>query len=327
MYLDQFVWIGLSQAANQRPNGAAYADALEMCRAARAHGKASFPLDLYRYWETAKRGDSGSRNRLVNTMIELSDFDSMLTSHRLLDYELDMALNVRFGRPSNVVRPRIFGRGISHATGGAVHNAARPANEQPPSSDPSSDLRTPIDRALEEVLLRAGPDTHARAGLPLNLVDWGDLYAQHEVKVATDIAARSVPRDQLLAAVTHADFYDIAPAISRRLEAAGISKKEVDDVLGNAGLLQLVHSAPTRRVTNVLRASKHVHTQPQQRWKKSDFIDVIALPAPVVYCDVVFTEKEWVTALTRDKRDPLDKRFNTRLISKPDQLVSILAAV
>jgi hypothetical protein len=77
MYLDQFAWIGLARAAHHRPDGANYAPALEMCRAAQQMGLASFPLDLYRYWETAKNSNDGSRNRLVDLLIELSDFDTM----------------------------------------------------------------------------------------------------------------------------------------------------------------------------------------------------------------------------------------------------------
>ena len=38
--LDQFAWIGLSRAAHDRPDGAKYAPALEMCRAAQAMGLA-----------------------------------------------------------------------------------------------------------------------------------------------------------------------------------------------------------------------------------------------------------------------------------------------
>lgn len=39
----------------------------------------------------------------------------------------------------------------------------RRTDQRTASEDKSSDLRTPIDRPLEELLLRAGPNTHARA--------------------------------------------------------------------------------------------------------------------------------------------------------------------
>ena len=92
VYLDQFAWIGLARAAHGRRDGARYRDALEMCRATRAHEVASF-------WETAKNHNDCSRNRLVDTMIELSDFDAIITPKQLFQYEIDIALRARFGRP------------------------------------------------------------------------------------------------------------------------------------------------------------------------------------------------------------------------------------
>lgn len=76
---------------------------------------------------------------------------------------------------------------------------------------------------------------------------------------------------------------------------------------------------PTRRVTNALRAGKHA--QGQQKWSGSDFIDVVSLPVPTVYCDVVVTEKQWVDLMKRRK---LDERFDTRLISNEKQLIGVL---
>ncbi len=326
VYLDQFAWIGLARAAHGRLDGERYRDALEMCRAARAHEVASFPLDLYRYWETAKNHNEGSRNRLVDTMIELSDFDAITTPKQLLYYEIDTALSARFGRPADAAAPRVFGRGIAHLTAGGVHYSTKPTNGRVASEDKSSDLRTPIDRQREELLLRAGPSTHARVGLPLDLVSWGDLFVQHEASVAKGIARRKVPRAELLPAVVHSDFNDIAPALRDRITAAGISATEVSETLGGVGLLQLVQSLPTRRVTNALRVSKHLHPPQHQKWKANDFIDIVQLPVPTVYCDVVFTEQQWVRALTRDKDDKLDERFGTKLIFEPEQLVEALVA-
>jgi len=324
VYLDQFTWIGLARAAYGRRDGACYRDALEMCRATRVHEMISFPLDLYRYWKTAKNHNDGSRNRLVDTMIELSDLDAIITLKQLLQYEIDIALRARFGRPNDVTAPRVFGRGIAHLTAGSVHKSMRRTDQRAASEDKSSDLRAPIDRPLEELLLRAGPSTHARAGLPLDLVNWGDLFVRHEVGVAEDIARRKVSHAELLPAVVHSDLNDIAPAIRERVTAAGISATAVTETLGGVGLLQPVEFLPTRRVTSALRVSKHLHPRSHQKWKANDFIDVVQLPALAVYCDVVFTEQQWVQTLTREKDGTLDERFGTKLIFEPEQLVEVL---
>lgn len=317
IYLDTFVWIHLAKAAHGRPDGDEYVDALKMCRAARAHGIASFPIDLYRYWETAKNSNDGSRDRLADTIIELSDFDTISVPTAILDNEVDQALRARFGRPHAITPPRVFGRGIGHLTNGAVFNAMRPAQERPPSEDKSSDLRLPIDRELEETLLRAGPADHAHDGLPLDR--FAENYVQHEVKIAHDLAALNAKGQLLEEAVVAADFKDIVGVLQARLDRAGISPDEAVAALGDAGLLQLVQDIPTRRVTNALRAGKHA--QGQQQWRESDFVDVVALPVPTVYCDVVVTEKQWVDFMTRRK---LGERFDTRLISDEKQLVKVL---
>ena len=322
IYLDQFAWIGLSRAAHKRPDGAKYAPALEMCRAAKQMGLASFPLDLYRYWETAKNSNDGSRNRLVDLLVELSDFDSMAMPQVILDREIDLALSVRFGRPIAPSPPRVFGRGIAHMSNGRVTDTARPGAA---TTSSSSDLRVPVDRALEEALLRAGPKEHARSGAPIDIINWGDLYAQQEVRAAQDIAHRKVRREDLLAAVVQTDYQDLVGAVRARLEAAGITAEEAVETLGDKGLLRFVYGLPTRRVANQLRVSKHIHPPQQQKWKPSDFVDVIALPVPVVYCDVVFTEHEWVRALTRDKTDLVHERYDTALIHEPHQLTDLLS--
>jgi hypothetical protein len=130
--------------------------------------------------------------------------------HVVLEHELDLALSDRFGRPLDAGQPRIFGRGITHLSNGRVTNAARPQSR---SGESSSDLRAPIDRGLEEVLLRAGPKDHARAGVPMDFINWGDLYADQEVKAAQDIAGRNIRREDLLAAVVHTDSQDILDRI------------------------------------------------------------------------------------------------------------------
>jgi hypothetical protein len=56
IYLDQNKWVDLARAATGHPLGERFTDALAVFRAAVASGTASFPLDMYRYWETGKRG-------------------------------------------------------------------------------------------------------------------------------------------------------------------------------------------------------------------------------------------------------------------------------
>ena len=56
VYLDQNKWIDLARAAKGEAAGARFRDVLDLARASVATGIVSFPLDISRYMETAKRG-------------------------------------------------------------------------------------------------------------------------------------------------------------------------------------------------------------------------------------------------------------------------------
>lgn len=114
IYLDQNKWIDLARAATNHANGARFRDALTACRAAARAGKFSFPLDIYRYLETSKRGNERSRHDVTDIMREISRGHTMTTSAGLLDQEVDTALKRHFGLPLRVRRQKVFGLGMRH---------------------------------------------------------------------------------------------------------------------------------------------------------------------------------------------------------------------
>lgn len=63
VYLDQNKWVDLARAGTGHRLGARFADALAMAGAGVAAGTVSFPLDMYRYWETSKRATTPQRSR------------------------------------------------------------------------------------------------------------------------------------------------------------------------------------------------------------------------------------------------------------------------
>ncbi len=86
-------------------------------------------------------------------------------------------------------------------------------------------------------------------------------------------------------------------------------------------LLAFVDDLPTRYVTNVMRSAKHRETQ--QKWEPNDFVDIVALPVAVVYCDVVVTEKQWANRLRQGK---VDQRYSTVLLNDVADLVGVLVS-
>lgn len=88
-----------------------------------AAGTVSFPLDMYRYGETGKRGNDRSRSDVVDVMRELSWQHTMAVPFGVLDQELDLALQ---HRPcSNVRAPGLAAassefRSVSQGISGAA---------------------------------------------------------------------------------------------------------------------------------------------------------------------------------------------------------------
>lgn len=319
VYLDQNKWIDLARAATGNPKGERFRDALDMCRAASAAREASFPLDIYRYWETTKRADDMSRNQLVDTMLELSQGDTIVQTFPILDAEIDEALQCRFGVPTDIRTPRIFGKGVRHIANGEWQ---LPDFELPEETSPGVkfQLRSVLTEALEEALLRAGPKTHAHVGLNISQSDFGAQFVEYEASLASAIVQARAKGAKLYDIIRRSDLRDIRPAVARALLRARIDP-DVFLSLGEQGLIEFVDDLPSRYVTNVLRRAKHV--QRQQPWERNDFIDIVALPVPVVYCDVVVTEKQWVHQLRMDK---VEDRFSTQLLSDTAKLTEALVA-
>ncbi|HEV2772803.1 MAG TPA: hypothetical protein VGV57_08260 [Thermoleophilaceae bacterium] len=115
VYLDQAKWIDLANAAQGRPNGARFGDALTVVRAAVDRGLASFPLSAAHYLETCRRADPRSRLALARVMSEISRHHTIAGPQALVPAEVEAALHERFGRPLGPKTAQVFGFGASHA--------------------------------------------------------------------------------------------------------------------------------------------------------------------------------------------------------------------
>lgn len=71
----------------------------------------------------------------------------------------------------------------------------------------------------------------------------------------------------------------------------------------------------------MLRSAKH--RQGQQHWEPNDFIDIVALPVPAVYCDVLVTEKQWAHQMRQGK---VPDRYSTIVLSRVADLVEVIVS-
>lgn len=324
VYLDQNKWIDLARAATSHRLGESFVNTLALARIGVASRLVSFPLDLYRYWETSKRSDDQSRNDVVDVMRELSQQHTIAPSKHILYEELDIALQRRFGRPEHVRRRQVFGVGIKHITDNRIHWPKRDFGTllDDGRSQPKG-LRARLshshDQFIEEHLLRAGPQTINSAGVDHAASDHGQRFVDYENAIAAAVALHGLRGDAIDQAVRAADLGDIRPAVTEALGNIGLDFDEFVSSSNPIDLMNFMDDLPTRYVTNVMRSAKHRHSQ--QSWEPNDFIDVLALPIAAVYCDVVITEKQWVH---RMRHGGVERRYNTILLTDTADLVDVL---
>jgi len=324
IYLDQNKWIDLARAATGHPLGERFGNALALARVGVASGVVSFPLDMYRYWETGKRSNSRSRNEVVDVMRELSRQHTMALPFGVLDEELDLALQRRSGRPAHPRRQQVFGVGMRHISEGRMKwpefdLSALPDGGASVPGGLQARLQQAVTESIEEHLLRAGPDTLHAAGFDHAASDHGQRFVDVENTLAAAIAQYGLNGDDIEQAVRGADFIDIRPALVEALERIGVT---YDQFVSNSTVIDLMNfmdDLPTRYVTNVMRSAKHRQTQ--QKWELNDFIDIVALPVAAVYCDVVITEKQWVHRMRQGK---VDQQYDTVLLNDTADLVKVL---
>ncbi len=325
IYLDQNKWVDLARAATGHPDGGRFADALAMCRAGVAAGTVSFPLDMYRYWETGKRGNDRSRNDVADVMRELSRQHTIALPFGVLDQELDLALQRRFGRPEHPRRQQVFGVGMRHITEGRMSWPELDLSALPEGAVVPPGVRAHLADAvtdmIEEELLRAGPATFRAVGFDHGASDHGQRFVDFENAVAATIAKHGLTGNAIDQAVRGTDFGDIRPAVVEALDRIGMTYDQFvkDSTVGD--LMSFIDDLPTRYVTNVLRSAKHRQTQ--QKWEPNDFIDIISLPVAAAYCDVVVTEKQWAHRMRQGK---VDQRYDTSLLNDVADLTDVLVA-
>lgn len=323
IYLDQNKWVDLARAATGHRLGERFGDALAMCRAGVASGTVSFPLDMYRYWETGKRGNDRSRNDVADVMRELSQQHTMALPFGMLDRELDLALQRRFGRPEEPRRQQVFGVGMRHITEGRMSWPELDLSALPDGATVPPGVRTRLVGAvaelIEEELLRAGPATFRAVGFDHSASDHGQRFVDFENAVAATIAKHGLTGDAIDQAVRGTDLGDIKPAVVEALDRIGMTYDQFVQGSTVGELMAFIDDLPTRYVTNVLRSAKHRQTQ--QEWEPNDFIDIISLPVPAAYCDVVVTEKQWAHVMRQGK---VDQRYGTTLLHDVADLTEVL---
>jgi hypothetical protein len=115
IYLDQWVWIHLAQAANGRPREPGDTPLLEAVRRASTSG-VCFPLSSTHYIETSRARSHKRRSEVTAVMASVSHCRTLAPRHVLMRTQILNAMHEAWGRPMfRPEKPQVIGVGVHWA--------------------------------------------------------------------------------------------------------------------------------------------------------------------------------------------------------------------
>lgn len=331
IYLDLNHWYALGDALAGRPQQPEHVDVLRQLVELVEQGKVMFPLSAVHYIEVSENPRDEYRQRAANVMAKLSRFNALTCMGKIVDEELALALNQRFGRPAFPVKVPKFGVGVWFAlkgeskgfrlTGGSAEGRKQLETELDMLI---ADLEDGINAVAEYDLLKQPPkaywdqipdyDPYATRRLAdQQLTDFNVMV--RTLRTNEDVKAR--PLDAICA---RQFYFDIEDNWIRALSNAGYSSNRPPPLRSREALTEFLMSLPSRRVTTMMQY--HYLQDVKRDWTINDLRDIAALAAAIPYCDVVVTDKKaWDAAVNRAH---LDKEFNTVILRRLTDLASRL---
>jgi len=120
VYLDLNHWYALGDAMAGCPQQPDHLLLLQQLTGLVDEGKVSFPPSAVHYMELSENPRDEQRRRAASAMAVLSRFRTITSMTKIIDEELVLALNRRFGRPAFPVRVPKFGVGVWFALKGEL---------------------------------------------------------------------------------------------------------------------------------------------------------------------------------------------------------------
>jgi hypothetical protein len=313
IYLDQNKWIDFSKAQCAREDGRRFRPALEAATAAVAAGKAIFPLTSAHIMETAKAPRPDQRRQLAGLMTLLSRGFVFRAASLVVPQYIDRSLFECFGKKPEKPLPSRISRHIEDAFDFDLGDVLGL------SPDRAQALRETLDTPAAWCdLLAHDENAYRMAGVDaVNAI--GDRYAKMNEEWRTKLA-----RDDLgtirraYAATLTMTFY---ARISTTLKSTGHTISEWGS-LGPERLMAFWCSIPNLHVELELHSQKN--REKSSAWERNDSLDIGSLSLAIPTCDVVVTERSWVSMVKKRK---LDRIYKTVVISDLAEIEPLLINV
>ena len=304
VYLDQNAWSYLADGyAN---SDSSYHEAACAAIDAAERGKAIFPLSIIHYAETSKDTSSKRRRRVARYMSKLSGMHAILPSPYVRDLEISNACNNLAGMPKIDLNRLIFGIGLSVQGGLSVPKVSIKGVSQ-----------SRLDELNEKISQKmTDPDSYF-------LLVRNSLKRENVERLSRGpnayVAAIQESNNQL-SGLTRTQRYNfelyayfgkyLLPKIMQLMSQSGTNYKLLEPVVSNRKrLLDFFRTLPTSYSFFALEV--HEDVQPRRKVRPNDIVDLIFLSVAIPYCDVVVTEKHWVSVANQTK---LDREYGTTMV-------------
>lgn len=328
LYLDLNHWYALGDALAGQPQRPEHVDVLHKLVGLVDDEQIMCPLSAVHYMELAENPRDEQRDRAAAVMAVLSRFNTITAMTKIVDEELALALNKRYGRPGFPVKVKKFGVGATFALTGEQKAFKLTGGDE----DTRRELETKLGMSVAELeakvnmiseyeLLKQPPRAYAE-----NIPDY-DPYAARRIadeelasfnvmvntlRANADIAAR--PLDAICARQFYFEFRN---NLTMALMSAGYGPDN-SPFRGKQDMTEFLMSLPSRRVAVMMQY--HYLKDVQRDWTINDLRDIAALAAAIPYCDVVVTDnKAWDAAVNRAH---LDREFGTVIFRRLNDLAA-----
>jgi len=295
VYLDQNMWIYLSQAYYGIPKGEKYQPVLAKIQKAVSNKSAIFPLSSQHYYETNKGSDLEQRKRLAKVMAEISQGIAISPQERMFKWELVRALAKLFNEPIPAMPP-VLGYGLPCAFGISLQIPKEQFDEtRDRITSPNTTFSLLVENDNDEFNNWAQEFETTHSNLTGKLNEFREKVRKSD---------KSLRRR---AYVVH-----LATALEEEItKSLGYFNKTPEEFfsIGAEKLDSFWENIPTMNVEIELNVGRNEHWD--RKIEPNDTTDIAFLTVAIPYCDIVVLER-YFHNLAQNK--VLDKKYNTRII-------------
>jgi hypothetical protein len=315
VYLDQWVWIRLTRAANGEPRVDSDLQVLTAVQDAVEKGVA-FPLSTTHYIETSKINNPRQRLDIARVMASISHCRTLRARKVLLRHQMLHAMHLAFGRPAFRPQvPDVLGMGVRWAFDGEpgpLFLRGPDGRIDPTTIDGMPEFLRKSNQ-LAEMMILAGPGDEevgilrqqygywpeATIEVEASRLEWEssyvDLLADHpasRAELRVRLQARELLHEHL------AMFQELTSEYRINLSRE-VGYNPDRPKVSRCRMVSFADTIPSMRIAVDLKVE--LFRNPTKPWTMNAIHDIDALSMAIPYCHVVVPDREMDNLLSRSR--------------------------